>query len=238
MTDSARETSARDRLLLAAAQLMDAAQGAEVSTRAICERARVQAPTLYHHFGSKQGLQDAVITHGFKQFLADRAASADGATADPIGDIRDAWDLHVRYGLENPSFYTLIYGRAVPGQPCGVVAEGEAMILEALQPVARARRLRVAPERAAREILAASTGVVLTLIAQPPERVDFSLSDDVRDAILERITTTPRRAVKDGGAPLASAAIALSAALADDPGPLSDGEATLLREWLRRLSAS
>jgi len=236
--DSARETNARDRLLLAAAQLMDAAQGAEVSTRAICERAGVQAPTLYHHFGSKQGLQDAVITHGFKQFLAERAASADGATTDPIGDIRDAWDLHVRYGLENPSFYTLTYGRAVPGQPCGVVAEVEAMILEALQPVARARRLRVAPERAAREILAASTGVVLTLIAQPPEHVDLSLSDDVRDAILERITTTPRRAVKDDGAPLASAAIALDAALADDPAPLSDGEATLLREWLRRLTAS
>ena len=238
VTDSVRETSARDRLLLAAAELMDAAQGAEVSTRAICERAGVQAPTLYHHFGSKQGLQDAVITHGFKQFLAERAASADGATTDPIGDIRDAWDLHVRYGLENPSFYTLIYGRAVPGQPCGVVAEVEAMILKALQPVARARRLRVAPERAAREILAASTGVVLTLIAQPPEHVDLSLSDDVRDAILERITTTPRRAVKGDGAPLASAAIALDAALTQDPAPLSGGEVTLLREWLRRLSAS
>jgi AcrR family transcriptional regulator len=237
-TGSPRDTSARDRLLLAAAELMDAAQGAEVSTRAICERAGVQAPTLYHHFGSKQGLQDAVITHGFKQFLAERAASADRATTDPIGDIRDAWDLHVRYGLENPSFYTLIYGRAVPGQPCGVVAEVEAMILEALQPVARARRLRVAPERAAREILAASTGVVLTLIAQPPGEVDLSLSDDVRDAILERITTTPRRKANHHGAPLASAAIALDAALAEDAAPLSDGETTLLREWLRRLSTS
>jgi AcrR family transcriptional regulator len=238
VTESARETSARERLLLAAAQLMDAAQGAEVSTRAICERAGVQAPTLYHHFGSKQGLQDAVITHGFKQFLAERAAGADGANTDPIRDIRDAWDLHVSYGLENPSFYTLIYGRAVPGQPCGVVSEVEAMILEALRPVARARRLRVAPERAAREILAASTGVVLTLIAQPCGEVDLSLSDDVRDAILERITTTPRRAVTDDGAPLASAAIALDTALAEDPAPLSEGEATLLREWLRRLGAS
>jgi len=235
--DSARETSARDRLLLAAAELMDAAQGAEVSTRAICERAGVHAPTLYHHFASKQGLQDAVITHGFKRFLADRAASADRATTNPIGDIRDAWDLHVRFGVENPSFYTLIYGRAAPGRPCAVVAAVEAMILEALQPLARARRLRVAPERAAREILAASTGVVLTLIAQPPNDVDLSLSDDVRDAILERITATPRTSAKDVGASLASAAIALDAALAEDSAPLSRGEATLLREWLGRLSA-
>lgn len=233
----AREASARDRLLLAAAELMDAAQGAEVPTRAICERAGVQAPTLYHHFGSKQGLQDAVITHGFKQFLARRAALGDGGATDPLDDIRDGWDLHVRYGLENPYFYALIYGRAVPGQPCGVVAEVEAMILQALQPAARERRLRVAPEQAAREILAASTGVVLTLITDSPEHVDLSLSDDVRDAILERITTTPQPEAKHDGAPLASAAIALDAALAETPASLSSGEAALLREWLRRLIA-
>ena len=222
MPDSARETSARDRLLLAAAELMDAAQGAEVSTRAICERAGVHAPTLYHHFANKQGLQDAVITHGFKRFLADRAASADRATTDPIGDIRDAWDLHVRFGVENPSFYTLIYGRAAPGRPCAVVAAVEAMILEALQPLARARRLRVAPERAAREILAASTGVVLTLIVTGE---DPSLSDDVRDALLARIV------VAEG--PVAEAAARLDAVLGD--GPLSATETALLREWLGRL---
>ena len=77
--------------------------GGEVSTRAICERAGVQAPTLYHHFGSKRGLEDAVITHGFKRFLAD-------AGGDAIEDIRAGWDLHVRFGLENPGFYALIYG--------------------------------------------------------------------------------------------------------------------------------
>ena len=55
---------ARDRLLTAAAELLDAAQGAEVSTRSITERAGVQAPTLYHHFGSKRGLEDAVVAHG------------------------------------------------------------------------------------------------------------------------------------------------------------------------------
>ena len=105
----------RDRLLLAAAELLEAAQGAEVSTRAICQRAGVQAPTLYHHFGSKRGLEDAVVTHGFKQFLSERAEL--GGDGDPIDDIRMGWDLHVRYGLENPYFYGLIYGRVIPGKP-------------------------------------------------------------------------------------------------------------------------
>ena len=210
----------RDRLLLAAAELLEAAQGDEVSTRAICQRAGVQAPTLYHHFGSKRGLEDAVVTHGFKRYLSERAEL--GGDGDPIDDIRKGWDLHVRYGLENPYFYGLVYGRTVPGKPCDVVAEVEAMILQALQPAARSGRLRVPPEQAAREILAASTGVVLTLITQPEG--DLTLSDDVRDAVLTRITTE--------SGPLASAASALDAALGQE---LSEGETALLREWLRRL---
>jgi AcrR family transcriptional regulator len=220
---SSLDGNPRDRLLLAAAELLESAQGGEVSTRAICERAGVQAPTLYHHFGSKRGLEDAVVTHGFKQFLAERAEL--GGDGDPIDDIRKGWDLHVRYGLENPYFYGLVYGRAVPGKPCGVVAEVEAMILQALQLAERSGRLRVPPEQAAREILAASTGVVLTLITQPAG--DLSLSDDVRDAVLARITTAP--------GPLATAANALDSALGQTPPELSDGEAALLREWLRRL---
>ncbi len=216
------DTSPRDRLLLAAAELLEAAQGAEVSTRAITERAGVQAPTLYHHFGSKRGLEDAVATHGFKQFLAERENA--GGSHDPIDDIREGWDLHVRYGLENPSFYGLVYGRAIPGKPCGVVAEVEAMILRALEPAARAGRLRVPAEQAAREILAASTGVVLTLITQPGD--DLSLSDDVRDAVLGRIVTA------DG--PVAEAAAALDAVLGQSE--LSEAETALLREWLARLT--
>jgi AcrR family transcriptional regulator len=210
---------ARDRLLTAAAELLDAADGAEVSTRAITERAGVQAPTLYHHFGSKRGLEDAVVTHGFKRFLAEREAAGSG---DPIDDIREGWDLHVRYGLENPSFYGLIYGRAVPGKPCGVVAEVEAMILRALEPAAAAGRLRLPVEQAAREILAASTGVVLTLITSGDDR---SLSDDVRDAVLARIVTT--------AGSVAQAAEALDAVLGQSE--LSEAETALMREWLGRL---
>ena len=211
---------ARDRLLTAAAELLDAAQGAEVSTRAITERAGVQAPTLYHHFGSKRGARGCG-RHPRLQALSGRARGG-GQRSDPIDDIREGWDLHVRYGLENPSFYGLIYGRAVPGKPCGVVAEVEAMILRALEPAARAGRLRVPAERAAREILAASTGVVLTLITSGE---DESLSREVREAVLGRIVTAP--------GPLAEAAEALDAALGQSE--LSEAETALMREWLARL---
>ena len=233
---AAAAENARDRLLHAGAELLDEAQGGEVSTRAICDRAGVQAPTLYHYFGSKQGLLDAVLTHGFAEFLAARGTS--GEDDDPVEVMRAAWDLHVRFGVENPNFYMLIYGRARPGEPCGVVADVEAMIVEALRPAARRRRLRVPPRQAARQILAASTGVVLTLITQPADEVDFALSDQVRDAILEAVTTTPRQGRKASGANgVAASAIALTAALDDEPDALSPAERGLLRDWLTRLSA-
>jgi AcrR family transcriptional regulator len=229
--------NAHDRLLLAAAELLEEAQGEPVSTRAICDRAGVQAPTLYHHFGSKDGLLDSVLRHGFGAFLASRGET--GADDDPIEAIREGWDLHVRFGLENPNFYILIYGRARPGQPCGVVADVERMILATLRSAARQRRLRIAPEQAARQILAASTGVVLTLITDPADEVDLALSDQVRDAILDALATTPRRGRKPAGAgTVSSAAIALAATLEEDPEVLSAGEASLMREWLRRLSAT
>jgi AcrR family transcriptional regulator len=228
------EPSARDRLLLAAADLLDAAQGGEVSTRAICDAAGVQAPTLYHHFGSKQNLLDAVITHGFKAFLA-RAEAPGG---DPLQNIRAGWDLHVRYGLENPNFYARIYGRAVPGEPCGVVADVEAMILQALQPAARARLLRIPPEQAARQILAASTGVILTLISAEPGDRDPSLSETTRDAILTSLIIRPTRRTTPATT-TASTAIALRTALADDTtSPLTPAESALLDDWLTRLATT
>jgi AcrR family transcriptional regulator len=229
--------NAHDRLLLAAAELLEEAQGEPVSTRAICERAGVQAPTLYHHFGSKDGLLDAVLRHGFSEFLDSRGEI--GEDDDPIEAIREGWDSHVRFGLENPNFYILIYGRARPGEPCGVVADVQRMILDALRPAARQRRLRIPPEEAARQILAASTGVVLTLITDPADEVDFALSDQVRDSILDGLATTPRRGRKPTSVgTVSSAAIALAATLDDDPEALSTSEASLMREWLRRLSAT
>ena len=138
---SAGET--RDRLLLAAAQLMDEAGGTTVSTRAICQRAGVEAPTLYHHFGSKQGLVDAVIQHGFNQYIDPQPA--DDVSLDPIEAIRRGWDRHVRFGLDNPRFYALLYGNVERGRPCAITSPALAQLTELLAAAASVGRLRVGP---------------------------------------------------------------------------------------------
>jgi AcrR family transcriptional regulator len=228
---------ARDRLLLAAAQLLAESGDRTVTTRAICDLAGVRSPTLYHHFGRKQGLIDAVINHGFTQYLR---SAASGGSEDPVHDIRLGWDRHVQFGLEHPTFYRLLYGQIEPGRPCAITAPAHAMLEDLLAAVASQGRLTVPPADAAAQILAANVGVTLSLITQPRDTVDLGLSERVREAALAGILADPHEPHGDqarrGALSRASAALALRALLDDDASGLSSGEAALLRELLDRLS--
>ncbi|MBO9577165.1 MAG: TetR/AcrR family transcriptional regulator [Microbacteriaceae bacterium] len=223
----------RDRLLLAAARLLEEAVDGEVSTRAICEAAGVQAPALYHHFGSKQGLLDEVVSHGFRRFLAARGGIEAGA-GDPVDAVREAWDTHVRFGVEHPRFYGYIYAPVGREAPCRVVGEVEALILSTLEPAALQGRLTLPAADAARQILAASSGVVLALIANAGAAVDWELSRRTRDAILAAVTRSD--AALPSASTAASAAVALGAALDAQGSPLAPAETALLRAWLDRIA--
>lgn len=225
---SSNATSTRDRLLLAAGQLLHEADGGPVSTRAICERAGVQAPTLYHHFGSKQGLLDAVVNYGFTQYV--QAPSAEG---DPVDRIRAGWDRHVEYGLAHPAFYVLLYGQIEPGVPCNLTSSAEALLLELFTPLARDGRLRVEAAEAARQFAAANSGVTLSLIAQPEESRDLAMSAQVRESVLAGLLAERPAA----GSSVGTLAVALSTALTDDVDALTPTERQMLREWLHRLAA-
>ena len=59
----------RSRILEAAADLLARSADADVSTRAVADAAGVTAPTLYHHFGDKEGLLSAVVEFGWAHTL-------------------------------------------------------------------------------------------------------------------------------------------------------------------------
>jgi AcrR family transcriptional regulator len=228
--------NARDRLLNAAAQLLDEAKGKPVSTRAVCDLAGVQAPTLYHHFGSKQGLFDAVVEYGFGQYI--RVTNPRGG--DPVDDLRHGWDDHVRYGLDNPSFYVLLYGRIAPGEPCAVTSVAEAKLLELLIEIARQGRLRVTPAVAAGQFVAANVGMTLHLIAQPEGRADLALSRELRDNVIAGLIRPAPAVTSEASREVVENAQALADALDADAGRsgLSAGELLLMREWLDKLVAA
>lgn len=219
----------RDRLLLAAAEIMDGSGERTLSTRAVCERAGVQAPTLYHHFGSKQGLIDAVINHGFMQYVQAEQ------TSDPLDDLRRGWEQHVRFGLDHPTFYALLYGQIEPGKPCTITAPAHAMLRDLLTAAAGQGLLKVRPDDAAEQILAANIGVTLSLITQPDDKRDMTLSVRVREAALAAVLANTG-AKSQPSTSRASTALTLRTLVDQDPTGLTAGEQALLGELLDRLA--
>lgn len=241
------QSTARERILDAAARIMDADGLAGVSTRAIAAAAQVQPPAIYRTFGDKQGLLDALAVHQFEQHLIDKASLS--SSGDPVDDLRAGWDQHVRFGLEHPDLYVMVYGGR---QADGLSAAAEAawhMLLDYVHRAALAGRLRVDEHHAAQVMHAAGRGVTLALLGMDADRRDPTVSTLTREAVLARITTpataTPGITTPGdiaAGAPRdadpdtpAAAAITLAARL-DAATPLTDAERALLREWLHRIA--
>lgn len=225
MTETANSDT-RERMIVAAADLIASAPGEDFSLRAVCDAVGVKMPTLYHFFGSKQGLIEAVIERGFDLYLGEKSAME--SSGDPIQDIRAGWDAHVAFGLDNPGFYTLMYGKVRPGYSPAAQGRATAVLGALTERAARQGRLAVPAEQAAAHVLATNIGVTLRQIIQATP--DPALSDAVREATLAAITGAGVRT----DSPLA-AAIEIAAA---NPEVLGGTETRLLIEWLGMLDAS
>ncbi|MEO3939459.1 TetR/AcrR family transcriptional regulator [Paenarthrobacter nicotinovorans] len=225
MTDP-RNPDTRRRLLEAAAELIAAQPGKDVPLRTICAKVGVQLPTLYHFFGNKDGLLNAVVEHGFDLYMSLKEAKE--SSGDPIQDIRDGWDAHVRFGLENPGFYALMYGQVAPGsRPAG--QDRPALALMRLTELAeRHGRLVVPAGQAAVHILATNIGVTLRQITS--KTPDPALTTNAREATIAAITGTT--AAPGRGDIAAAAATALLSALPPENPALGAAETALLRQWL------
>lgn len=176
----------RTRLLEAAAGLVASAPGEDFSLRAVCDAVGVRLPTLYHFFGSKQGLIDAIVEHGFDLYLA--AKSSTESSGDPIQDLRGGWDAHVAFGVANPGLYALMYGTVRPGYSPPAQSRPTEVLLSLTRRAQELGRLAVPHERAAAHILATNVGVTLRQIILAEE--DRALSVAAREGVIASITGT------------------------------------------------
>jgi AcrR family transcriptional regulator len=220
--------------------LLANSDGSPVSTRQITKLAGVTAPTLYHHFGDKEGLFDAVVAAGFEEYVAGERDFA--PSGEPLEDVRRMWDNHVQFGLTQPHLYLVMFGNIRPESRPAIVADAESLLEEMLSKAAVAGQINVPPREAARSILAANVGVTLMLIAEPLEDRNLELSTMTRDSMIFAVSTeTVRGAAADdsGKSSVVVAAIALNAALqASHSDQLSSSELKLFLEWLHRISSS
>lgn len=98
--------------LLDEAAAMIAEEGtASVTMRAIGERLGVSRAAPYRHFADKTALLVAVAAAGFSR-LRSRLQTVDaGASRSSLERLRRLGEEYVRFALENPAHYRLMYGR-------------------------------------------------------------------------------------------------------------------------------
>src|SRR5258708_29936183 len=156
----------RTRILESAAGLLAQSAEVDVSTRAICDAAGVTAPTLYHHFGDKDGLLAAVVDFGWAAFLETKRAVAAVVHDHVADDVRAGWDNHLEFARDNPSFYKLMWSPAVAASS-RAVREAYQMLYDRLESRAGRGQLRMSAEAASRTVLAAPTGAAPSRISPP-----------------------------------------------------------------------
>ncbi|MEU4559547.1 TetR/AcrR family transcriptional regulator [Actinoplanes sp. NPDC023936] len=228
----------RDRIRRAAIDLLAAGGRDAVSTRAVAAAANVQPAAIYRAFGDMQGLLDVVAEETFARYLERKQAMPDGG--DPVSALRSGWDVHVRFGIENPDVYVLIFGYREDRRDRENTAATTALsvLRRLVVRVAQSGLLVVPVEQAVSTIHAAGMGAVLHALSLPQsDRDDFD-SSVLRDAVLDRILNTDANPVAGD---LRANAVALATTLAapdqDVPGGLTPGERLLLRELLNRMAS-
>lgn len=227
-------SSTRQRILDAAGRLLAEGGRDAVSTRNVSAAARVQPQAIYRQFGDMATLLDAATHEGFRLYIASKSARR--RRADPIDDLRDGWDLHVEFGLQNPALYLLMYGSPDSSREVAAAREAEAILRELVAAVARAGRLRLDIDASVAMIHATGVGVVTTLISGDKAVGRTGLSDRVREAVIDAITS------RDSGEEQVSSivnpvphAVALRAFLTSATLDLTPGEQLLLDELLGRI---
>lgn len=233
MTDSVdgEPSHTRTAVIAAACALLQHGGIRAVTTRAVATAASVPAPTIYRLFGDKDGLLGAMAERAMADYADQEAASVVGATDDPVEDLRRAWYTHISFGLANPDLYGLLV-LPHPVRDASATAVGIGVLTQRLHRVAAAGLLRVPVRQAVRMIHAAGSGVVLTLISDPPEARDETLSDATLEAVLASVLAPHPAPRADDHQALV---VTFAAALADLPA-LSEAEKLLLGEWLQRMT--
>lgn len=221
----------RDRILTAAAALIDQGGLDALTTRAVAVAAGVQPPTIYRLFGDKRGLLDAVALHRLEAYVAEKSIRA--PNPDPVQDLRDGWDMHVAFGLAHPGVFAILSGDPGTGPTSDPVKAGLEVLRRRVRNVALAGRLKTSEERAINLLRSVGTGTVFTLLAQPETERDLGLSIAARESVMSTIigeTADPQA----GFGPNAAAAT-LRASM-DRTSVLTNGERQLLMELLDRIA--
>jgi AcrR family transcriptional regulator len=219
----------RSRILDVTESLLKSMGRDTITIRAVADEAKVQLPTLYRLFGDKVGLLDAVAERGFTRYMAIEPKHKE--SLEPIEQLRHGWDIHVRFGLENPELYGLMYAESHSHKvtPAAQIAlDGLNALMGRL---AASGSLKVSQEEATFVAFASASGAVLSTYFLPGVLHDRSYLVNIRESMISSITTE----AKGHEDKLIANAVTTLGGNLEHLKVLSPNEKNLLHEWLNRI---
>jgi AcrR family transcriptional regulator len=173
------------RTILDATEALLLADGEErFSIRRLVERCGYTAPTIYHHFGDKDGLIHTLLDERFER-LAQQMKRVP-RRGDPVEYLRAMARAFVRFSLKNPTHHRLLFApRAQQPTPPRSALEVQEIIEQAWTELWEEGRLRSGDLAAAGQALFCLIyGLASRRIARPEQDWSKTGIEDAIDALL------------------------------------------------------
>jgi AcrR family transcriptional regulator len=166
----------REQILGAAREIVLEQGFEELSMRKIAEAIEYSPATLYLHFESRDAIALELVREGFVEMLG--ALSPATAEADPLDRLRQIGRSYIRFGIDNPRTYRLIFmedpkfSNSVIGQQLDAPGEPGNIAFEVLEStvselVAKGIFRPIDPEIASQLLWSAVHGIVSLRLACP-----------------------------------------------------------------------
>jgi AcrR family transcriptional regulator len=138
------------------------------SVRRLVARCGYTAPTIYHHFGDKRGLIDALLEERLARLV--RLLRRVPVDVDPVENLRTLCRVFVRWGLRHPHHYQVLMSRR-DGElpPVRGTEEVQSLIEAPLTELADGGRLDPPDVEAAGQVLWAVLHGVMSLRTSRPD---------------------------------------------------------------------
>jgi AcrR family transcriptional regulator len=101
-----------DAILQVSREMMREEGAAALNLNEVARRVGVKTPSLYGYFDNKMAIYDALFKQGMEQF-AEATAVPPGVTG--WDHFAYALEAYMRFAVENPDLYQLLFERPVPG---------------------------------------------------------------------------------------------------------------------------
>jgi len=127
-----RSRNTRSALLGAAAGLLEERGIGAVTLRAVGERAGVSRGAPYKHFADKEALLSVLAAGYFERLGLEMWGAAEDSDGDPFSRLRAVGEVYVRFALESPHRYRLMFGEKMQESPHPEVHEAAHGLYEGL----------------------------------------------------------------------------------------------------------